>query len=169
MNHVMRNLRALGEDQNEAMFVLSQLNFGDFLNQPAYAATVQRLGLRMPADLDTPTVKYSDGEADILLFHRRLGILIGEVKAVGWWHATHNNTTAPDSDVAKRVQKAVKQLSNSKRIISHVISDVAPGLAVQTTLFLPYVSSSQLLRVLTANSASGQVSTVGRCHFQPVS
>jgi hypothetical protein len=44
---------------------------------------VQQLGIPLPAHLDTSTTKYSDGEADIILFHRLLGILVGEIKAIG--------------------------------------------------------------------------------------
>jgi hypothetical protein len=84
-NHLLRNLRALGEDRGEAMFILSQLNFGDFLNEPAYAATVKQLRLRLPKDLDKK-VKYSHGEADFIIFHCLLGILIGELKAIGRYH-----------------------------------------------------------------------------------
>jgi hypothetical protein len=52
----------------------------------------------------------------------------------------------------------VKQLEKSKKVISYVIDDIAPNMTVQTTIFLPYVSSTQLHRVLTANQALGRVS-----------
>jgi hypothetical protein len=69
-NHVICNLRSLGEELgNGGSFILSQLNFGDFFNEPA-------------SDLDTVLTKYSDGEADIILFHRYYGILIGKLKAL---------------------------------------------------------------------------------------
>jgi hypothetical protein len=156
-NHVLRNLRALGEDRKKAMFILSLLNFGDFLNEPTYAAAVKQLKLPLPADVDTLQVKYSDGEADFIIFHHLLGILIGELKAVGRHHLLNEHTEAPDADVVKRVQTAVKQLTKSKLVVSHVISDIAPEMTVRTTLFLPFVSSTQLLRVLTANPALGRV------------
>jgi hypothetical protein len=157
-NHVLKNLRALGTARKEAMFILSQLNFGDYLNKPTYAAAVKQLKLPLPADVDTPLVKYSDGEIDFIIFHRLLGILIGELKAVGRYHILVENTEAPDADVVKRVQTAVKQLTKSKLVVSHIISDIAPGMTVRTTLFLPFVSSTQLLRVLTANPPLGRVS-----------
>jgi hypothetical protein len=145
----------LGEDRKEAMFILSQLIFGDFLNEPAYAATVKQLQLPLPKGLDR---KYSHGEADFIIIHCLLRILIGELKAIGRWHWVHHSTEAPDKEVVKRVQKAVKQLEKSKKVISYVIDDIAPSMTVQTTIFLPYVSSTQLHRVLTANRALGRVS-----------
>jgi hypothetical protein len=50
-NHVMKNLQALGESHKEAMFILSQLNFGNYLNQPSYAAVVAELGLKVSCSL----------------------------------------------------------------------------------------------------------------------
>jgi hypothetical protein len=149
----------LGEKRQEAMFILSQLNFGDFLNKPAYSATVKLLGLPLPTDLDTKQVKYSDGEADFILVHHLLGILVGELKSIGRWHLLNNKSEAPDEDVVKRVQKAMKQLSKSKRIVSHIVQDLAPNMTIRATLFLPYVSSAQLLRVLKANPALSKVRT----------
>jgi hypothetical protein len=73
------------------------------------------------------------------------------------WHFLHSQTEAPDSDVMRRVRRAKQQLLNSKDVISHVISDVAQWLSIRTTLFLPFVSSKQLHRVLTDNPALGQV------------
>ncbi|KAK7094341.1 hypothetical protein V1264_007981 [Littorina saxatilis] len=146
-NHVMVNLQELGNSRHEAMFILSQLNFGDYLNQPAYAAAAAQLP--RPSDKDTQQTKYSDGEADFVLIHRQHGILIGELKTVGRWQKDVNNPQPPaDADVAKRVTKAVKQLDRSETVVRHLVSDVAPGLTVRKTLFLPYVSTEQLQRVL---------------------
>ena len=38
--HVLANLRALGNARQETMFILSQLNFRDYLNKPSYPAAV---------------------------------------------------------------------------------------------------------------------------------
>ncbi|KAK7094316.1 hypothetical protein V1264_007956 [Littorina saxatilis] len=146
-NHVMLNLQELGNSLHEAMFILSQLGFGDYLNQHAYKAAVAQLP--KPSDIDTQQTKYSDGEADFVLIHRQHGILIGELKTVGRWQKDINNPQPPaDADVAKRVTKAVKQLDRSETVVRHLVSGVTPGLTVRKTLFLPYVSTEQLKRVL---------------------
>ena len=62
--HVLANLRALGNAGQEPMFILSQLNFGDYLNEPSYAAAVQASQLPRPSDLGE---KYAAGDFDILL------------------------------------------------------------------------------------------------------
>ena len=59
-----------------------------------------------------------------------------------------------DADVTKRVKRAVHQLNRSGTMLSHLVSDVAsdvvPGLqlTIRKTIFLPYVTSNQLDRVL---------------------
>ncbi|KAK7094327.1 hypothetical protein V1264_007967 [Littorina saxatilis] len=149
-NHVMVNLQELGNSRHEAMFILSQLSFGNYLNQHAYAAAAAQLP--RPSDLDTQQTKYSDGEADFVLIHRQHGILIGELKSVGRYQVDVNNPQPPaDADVAKRVTKAVEQLDRSERVVRHLVSDVAPALTVRKTLFLPYVSTGQLKRILDNN------------------
>ena len=158
--HVLANLRALGNAGQEPMFILSQLNFGDYLNEPSYTAAVQASQLPYlprPEDLGQ---KYAAGDFDILLIHRRYGILVGELKAVGRNQPGVSRTPAQaDDDVAKRVGTAVKQQDQSVSVVSHLVSDIAPGLTVKKTLFLPYVGSAQLQRVLTANPQLEQVNT----------
>ncbi|KAK7092698.1 uncharacterized protein [Littorina saxatilis] len=154
-NHVMLNLQELASSRHEVMFILSQFSFGDYLNQPAYSAAAAQLP--RPSQLDTKQTKYSDGEVDFLLIHRQHGILIGELKSVGSSQAGVNKTQAQaDADVAKRVQRAVKQLDRSETVVTHLVNDVAPGLTVRKTLFLPNVSTSQLLQVLCNNPQLNQ-------------
>ncbi|XP_070201271.1 uncharacterized protein [Littorina saxatilis] len=135
-NHVMLNLQELGDSRHEAMFILSQLQFGSYLNEPAYAAAAKQL----PRPRDLPQDR--QGDFDFLLIHRQHGILIGELKSVG--------KTNPPADpfLAQKVKQAVKQLDKSERVVRHLVSDIGPGMTVKKTLFLPYISSAQLERVL---------------------
>ncbi|XP_070184409.1 uncharacterized protein [Littorina saxatilis] len=136
----MLNLQKLGNSRREAMFILSQLNFGNYLNQPAYATAAAQL----PRPVHSAP-RYRDGDFDFLLIHRQHGILIGELKSVGKNQAAFNKTQAQaNADVAKRVTKAVKQLDRSETVVRHLVSDVAPGLTVRKTLVLPYVRTEQL-------------------------
>nr|KAG5688043.1 hypothetical protein BaRGS_003589 [Batillaria attramentaria] len=129
------------------MFVISQLNYADYLNKPSYAQAAQQL----PRPVDLPP-KHKHGDFDILIIHRNYGIIIGEIKSVGLKDGELNITQAQsDAAVAKRVGKAVKQLNKSERVIKHLVSDIAPGLSVNKTIILPYVTSSQLQRVLCAD------------------
>lgn len=159
-NHVLTNLQALGKSRQEPWFILSQLEFGQYLRKPAYAAAVAECRLPLPRDLDTPQTPYSRGEADFVLFHRHRGVLVGEIKSIGRYQTVHNSAPAEDKDVAKRIEKAVTQLNKSVRVISHVISDVAPSMTMRATLFLPYVNQAQLRRVLTSDEKLTKVSMI---------
>ncbi|XP_070203221.1 uncharacterized protein [Littorina saxatilis] len=142
-NHVMLNLQELGDSRDEAMFILSQLQFGSYLNQPAHAAAAKQLP--RPKDL----AQDRQGDFDFLLIHRQHGILIGELKSVGKKKGASNETHPPaDPFLAKKVKQAVKQLDKSERVVRHLVSDIGPGMTVKKTLFLPYISSAQLERVL---------------------
>ncbi|KAK7098189.1 hypothetical protein V1264_002541 [Littorina saxatilis] len=142
-NHVMLNLQELGDSRNEAMFILSQLQFGSYLNEPAYAAAAKQF----PRPKDLPRDR--QGDFDFLLIHRQHGILVGELKSVGKTQGALNQTYTPaDPHLAQKVKQAVKQLDKSERVVRHLVSDMGPGVTVKKTLFLPYVSSAQLERVL---------------------
>ncbi|KAK7105175.1 uncharacterized protein [Littorina saxatilis] len=142
-NHVMLNLQELGDSRHEAMFILSQLQFGSYLNQPAYAAAAKQLP--RPKDL----AQDRQGDFDFLLIHRQHGILIGELKSVGKTKGASNETVPPaDPFLAQKVKQAVKQLDKSERVVRHLVSDIGPCMTVKKTLFLPYISSAQLERVL---------------------
>ncbi|XP_076443881.1 uncharacterized protein LOC143282190 [Babylonia areolata] len=145
--HVLTHLQELARHRGEVMFILSQLLFSDYLNQPSYAAAAAQFP--RPQDLGK---KYRHGEFDILLIHRHYGILIGEVKSVGIAQADFIQTqqAQADANVAKRVRRALEQLERSEKVIQHLVSDILSGLqlSVRKTIFLPYVSYGQLRRIL---------------------
>lgn len=147
---VLRNLQELGElgdQEHKVMFILSQVNFSNYLNNPCYAAAAQQLP--RPEDLGQQDCR---GDFDIVIIHRQYGILVAEVKSVG------RNTKSTDADVKKRVERAVKQLDKSRRMMSHLVGDIAPKMPVKTALILPYVSQTCLQRVLEADEQLKQVS-----------
>lgn len=136
------------------MFILSQVNFGNYLNKPAYAAAAAQLP--QPRTLKT---KDRRGDFDILLIHRHYGILVGELKSVGSEQPGLSKTPAEaEADVAKRVERAIEQLNKSERVVKHLVNDVESNLTVRKTLFLPYASSIQLQRALAARPALEEVS-----------
>lgn len=147
---VLGHLQELGERRQEVMLVLSQLNFCNYLNKPCYAAAAEQLP--RPCDLNQQDCR---GDFDFVIVHRHYGILVAELKSVGRY--ADRTPSESDSDVESRVERSVKQLDKSERVMRHLVGDIAPGLAVRKTLILPYVSIAQLERVLTANEPLRQV------------
>ena len=86
--HVLANLQALGDAYKEPMFILSQLNFGDYLNEPSYTAAVkasQLPNLLRPGDLGQ---KYAEGDFDILLIQvcgQEPDRCEQDTSSGGWW------------------------------------------------------------------------------------
>ena len=160
-NLTLKNLQELGNERQEVMFIVSQINFGSCLNKPAYAAAA---AAQFPRPINLAE-SYREGDFDILVIHRHHGILVGELKSVGMNQADLKLSEAQaDANVAKKVRQAVKQLSKSETVLKHLISDIAPGLSVRKTLFLPFVSTAQLQRVLTADPQLEQVHTHTHTH-----
>ncbi|XP_070206589.1 uncharacterized protein [Littorina saxatilis] len=140
--HVLHNLQQLGDSGKEVMFVVSELNFKDYLNKPFYAKQTSKLP--KPANLPKELRHHGkQGDFDILVIHRKHGILVGEMKSVGKTEASR-----ADTEVIKVIDKAVKQLDKYEVHARHMVSDITPSLTVRKTLFLPYVSRAQLQRIL---------------------
>ncbi|KAK7088785.1 uncharacterized protein [Littorina saxatilis] len=143
--HVLFNLQELGQTRSEVMFVVSELNFKHYLNKKVHQSTTKTLP--KPATLpDTARDHGVQGDFDILVIHRHHGILVGEMKSVGW-----NEASVSDKKVTKVLFKAMEQLDKCEVHARHMVSDVAPGLTVRKALILPYVSGDQLRKVLESN------------------
>nr|KAG5688813.1 hypothetical protein BaRGS_017045 [Batillaria attramentaria] len=127
------------------MFVMSSLDFTDYLNKLDATHAAQ---FPLPGDL--PATQ-REGDFDVIVIHRKYGVLLGEIKSVG----IHDNNPT-DKAVADKVSKAVKQLDKCEKVVNHVMSDVAPGVSVRKTLILPYISRTQLQHVLDGDSQLAQ-------------
>nr|KAG5694826.1 hypothetical protein BaRGS_019203 [Batillaria attramentaria] len=116
--HVLYCLQTLGEQRQEAMFVMSSLDFTHYLNKLDATHAAQ---FPLPGDL--PSTQ-REGDFDVIVIHRKYGVLLGEIKSVG----IHDNNPT-DKAVADKVTKAVKQLDKYVRaavalcVCSDVMSD----------------------------------------------
>ena len=149
---VLRCLQEMPSFQTEIMFITSQLDFGDYLNQPAYAAAARAL----PRPIALRPQRKDRGDFDLLILHRLYGILVGEVKAIGDTLSTLSQQQQ-EVQITKRVKKAIGQLQKDVDVLRHLVSDQVPGPRIQTTLMVPNLSSAQLQSVLAANSQLAQV------------
>nr|KAG5685194.1 hypothetical protein BaRGS_030342 [Batillaria attramentaria] len=131
------------------MFVMSSLHFTAYLKKLDATHAAQ---FPLPGDL--PATQ-REGDFDVIVIHRKYGVLLGEIKSVG----IHGNNPT-DKAVAHKVSKAVEQLEKCEKVVNHVMSDVAPGVSVRKTLILPYISRTQLQHVLDGDSQLAQLSHV---------
>ncbi|KAL8602586.1 hypothetical protein ACOMHN_017559 [Nucella lapillus] len=157
-----RCLQALSGMQNEVMFIISSLRFQNYLHNlanPLNAAAIAQL-----PSIDDPSIPQNirNGECDLIIIHRKYGLLIGEIKSVGGNDFFGKQT--PDKQtqiIIKQIQKAVKQLENQHRALSHLVRDLPP-IRISMTLLLPNVSSSQLQSALSALPLLLQVKIQGK-------
>lgn len=141
---VLKSLRQLSEEDAQVMFVLSQLNFVNYLNEPCF----QELTRELPKPVDLKSSNQHRGEFDILIIHRHYGILVAEIKAVGDKMLPVCETKRHGL-VKDRVEKGVKQLQKEETVLKHLMSDLpSPHPRVLKTLMLPHISSEQLRGVL---------------------
>nr|KAG5706698.1 hypothetical protein BaRGS_005768 [Batillaria attramentaria] len=145
---VLHCLQKVADIKKEAVVVISQLQFGDFLREPCYTAAASML----PRPIDLKTREKKDkhrGDFDLLFIHQEHGLVVAEMKTVGDNFADHcPDHRAQDELVAKKVEQAVKQLDKAGEVLRHLVSDLQPQPRVLKTLILPNISRNQLQRVL---------------------
>ena len=133
--------------------VISQLMFRKYLDNctnPVEAAAAARV----PSAGALP-VQLRDGECDLLIIHRKQGLVVGEIKSVG---GSSYFQTQPESQqhgvIERKVRAAVEQVNNQETALRHLVSDL--NIAVTKTLLFPNLTAALLLQALT-NSPVAQV------------
>ena len=155
-HHTLQCLQVLSDNMKEVMMVISQLIFRKYLDRdnctsPVDVATVDRLPNRqsLPAQL-------AEGECDVLVIHRRQGLILGEVKSVGGSDDFSRQSKSQQNQIiVNKVQRAVEQLNNQETALRRLVSDL--NIPITRTLITPSLTSAQLLRALT-NTPVAQVS-----------
>nr|KAG5694820.1 hypothetical protein BaRGS_019197 [Batillaria attramentaria] len=122
----------MADKQRDVMMVVSQLKFGKYLREPAYAAAAAHLPNPITCDkskvsqVDLMFVSsYKQGEFDILMIHRHHGILVGEVKSIGLNPENMDTPAKEAKAIVNRIDKAVDQLNKARKVLEHLVSDVA--------------------------------------------
>ncbi|XP_070203453.1 uncharacterized protein [Littorina saxatilis] len=135
---------------SEVMLVLSQLQFTSYLAEPCFATAAKKM--RRPQDLRKENKER--GDFDILIIHRRYGLMAAEIKSVGTrFTGKPESQESEDKTLASRLKRIIKQLDKSEDVLKHVTGDMQNKPRVTKTLMLPNITTSQLQRVLKDNPA----------------
>ncbi|XP_025113448.1 uncharacterized protein LOC112575684 [Pomacea canaliculata] len=143
MQHVLHCLRALAEYGNERMFVLTQFQYDDYLNNPGHK--YEQHSLPVPSGLQN--VEKQVACFDLLIIHRVKGVLAGVVKSVGNIENQEDEETT-DKRIASQVTEAVQQLLKAEQMLKHLMQDVCSLTKVGFTLILPNLTRSSLKRAV---------------------
>ncbi|XP_025112617.1 uncharacterized protein LOC112575171 isoform X3 [Pomacea canaliculata] len=148
MQHVLHCLRHMAEHHKEDMFVLSQFNYEDYLNNPGNSFLNHRLPV--PARF---TDKTNVGCFDILIIHRRFGVLVGVVKSLSDKDdGSEESERKIDDMLVREVSEAIAQVKYANSMMGHLMSDQTHKPVIQTTLMFPNVTWSSLQRALGSYS-----------------
>lgn len=150
VERVLFCLQEMARKTKEVFVGLSNFQFCDYLGEPHYAAAAAHL----------PTWP-KRGDFDVLLIHRSYGLVVCEVKAVGDnFKQLDLSQEEKDSIIRVKLTKAVSQLDRAEDMLSHVVSDIAPGLRIAKTIAVP-----NLTRLQVENALSGDdLIEVGLCN-----
>nr|KAG5685872.1 hypothetical protein BaRGS_003072 [Batillaria attramentaria] len=120
--HVLHCLQELAEKRREVMFVMSQLDFDNYLSEPCYSGAVSQM--KRPVDLSGQ--KLDKGDFDVLIVHRNYGLCAGEIKSVGFNAADRKLSEQQIQDeVLKVLRKMLKlQKTGTGKTLTAVIMGV---------------------------------------------
>ncbi|XP_025111904.1 uncharacterized protein LOC112574807 isoform X2 [Pomacea canaliculata] len=144
MQRVLFCLKEFSEQNGEVMVGMSQLQFGEYLGEPCYAAAAAQL----PVSKTLPNSSSRDrqGDFDVLIIHKLYGFVVCEVKSMGDKINQFTSTDEEfDNTIRKKLLEAVSQLDKAEAMLSHLVSDVCPGLRITKTIAFPNLTAFQTL------------------------
>ncbi|XP_025113674.1 uncharacterized protein LOC112575832 [Pomacea canaliculata] len=143
-------LQKKSEENNEVLVVLSQFRFGQYLSEPCYAAATAQLP--MAKNLPNSSSRDRQGEFDMLVIHRLYGFVVCEVKALGKNLKESKMTDLELQDnIRKKLRDAVSQLDKAEAMLSHLVSDIAPGLRITKTIAVPNLKTCQVQQAISGD------------------
>lgn len=159
MEHVLNCLRLvpMAEEEQEQMFVLTQFQYDDYLNNPG--EKYEQHNLKTPCDenLDDKRVECFD----FFIVHRKHGMLVGVVNSVSEISAeSEDRQKEMGKIVFQEVQTAVQQLQKANRMIRHFMSDQKRFPRVRQTLVLPNLSRASLKDTVAQDNALVDVCSI---------
>ncbi|XP_025112343.1 uncharacterized protein LOC112575043 isoform X2 [Pomacea canaliculata] len=129
----------------EGLFAISQLRFEDYLSDPPYAAKAAQIPL-----------PHKKGVFGILLVHQHYGVVVCEVKSLGL-NFSYNDI---NNQIKKKLQQCVSQLDKAEAMLSHLVSDIAPGLRITKTIAFPNLTTQQVQQaILNDDKLNQELST----------
>ncbi|XP_025114278.1 uncharacterized protein LOC112576203 isoform X2 [Pomacea canaliculata] len=152
MQRVLVCVQKMAEQNGEVLVGMTQLQFGQYLGEPCYAAAAAQLPL--PANLPPALPRnWKRGDFDVLLIHRQYGLVVCEVKACGDnVKALNMSQEVTNETIRKKVKQAVTQLDKAEAMLSHLVSDIASGLRITRTFAFPNLTAHQLQQAVSGDT-----------------
>ncbi|XP_025113336.1 uncharacterized protein LOC112575594 isoform X2 [Pomacea canaliculata] len=151
MQRIFVCLQKMCEKNRDVMVGMTQLQFGQYLGEPCYAAAATHLP--RPSNLPPSLPRdWKQGDFDVLLIHRQYGLVVCEVKALGDNIQSVNMSQQDiDNNIRQKMSNAVSQLDKAEAMLSHLVSDIAPGLPVTKVIAFPNLTTRQLQQAISVD------------------
>ncbi|XP_025113150.1 uncharacterized protein LOC112575472 isoform X2 [Pomacea canaliculata] len=148
-------LQKMYENKREVLFGMSHFRFGQYLSESCYSAACSKLPL--PRNLPNSSSKDRQGDFDILIIHRMYGFVVFEVKSFGG-RLKESNILGSDLDynIRKKLRSAMSQLDKAEAMLSHLVSDIAPGLRITKTIAFPNLTTRQIQDAVSEDTQLAQ-------------
>lgn len=133
------------------MFVITQFSYDNYLtslNQEFFEHKLPKLPKSREKDK-----RY--GNFDVLIVHRKHGVLVGVVKACGETEDENGK-----SKIIVELEKGCKQLDDAEIMFQHLISDQKHKICVHKLLILPDITQKFLSSIFDNNKYVAEVSFV---------
>ncbi|XP_025099173.1 uncharacterized protein LOC112566958 [Pomacea canaliculata] len=151
MKRVLFFLHRISEEKKEVLFGISQLQFEHYLGEPCYAAAAAHLPLASSLPPPRPR-NWKRGDFDVLLIHRHYGLIVCEVKSFGSITKELNMSQQDrDNNIRKKVSLAASQLEKAEAMLSHLVSDIAPGLRITKTIAVPNLTAHRVQQAISGD------------------
>ncbi|XP_025099957.1 uncharacterized protein LOC112567478 [Pomacea canaliculata] len=152
MQRIFVCLQKMFEENRDVMVGMTQLQFQQYLSEPCYAAAATHLP--RPSNLP-PSLPHNwkQGDFNVLVIHRQYGLVICEVKSVGDNVQSVNMSQQDvDNNIRQKLSNAVSQLDKAEAMLSHLVSDIAPGLRITKVIAFPNLTGRQLQQAISGDS-----------------
>ncbi|XP_025113052.1 uncharacterized protein LOC112575406 isoform X2 [Pomacea canaliculata] len=149
MQRVLFSLQSLSEKTQEVLVGLTHLRFGQYLGEPCFSVAAAHLPRHANLPPDLPQ-NWKQGDFDVLLIHRHYGFITCAVKAFG---DNFQEIDLPkkemENNIRRKLKEAIAQLSKEEAMLSHLVSDIAPGLRITKTIALPNLTVHQVQQAIS--------------------
>ncbi|XP_025079972.1 uncharacterized protein LOC112555696 isoform X2 [Pomacea canaliculata] len=152
MHRVLVCLQGMSEHRKEVFVAMSQCQFGEYVGETCYAAAAAQLPL--PASLPPSLPRnWKEGGSNVLLIHRHYGLVVCEVTAFGD-KVDKLNTSQQDIDnnIRQKLRDAVSQLDKAEAMLSHLVSDIAPGLRITKVIAVPNLTAHEVQQTVSGDT-----------------
>ncbi|XP_025078783.1 uncharacterized protein LOC112554924 isoform X4 [Pomacea canaliculata] len=149
---VLLCLQSLSEKTEEVLVGITRLDFGQYLSEPCFSVAAAQLPRASSLPPDLPH-NWKQGKFDVLLIHRHYGLVVCNVMSFG---DITNDLKMSQEDIVKTIRKklrdAMLQLNKAEAMLSHLVSDVYPGLRITKTIAVPNLTTDQVQQAISHDS-----------------